>query len=559
MALPSSPESVGPEWAAQLRLLPGFDPFRSAGGAWFDHEAASEALGFIGDCVRHVEGALAGQTLKLEPWQRSWVANLFGWKRSDRQARTVRRFRETLLYVPRKNGKTPMAAAVALYVLFCDGERGMQGYIAAADAEQAGILFRQCKGMVDQEEEMSSRCEAFGGTSSAAQSRSLVRNDDGSFLRVISAVADTKHGGNSHLIVIDELHAQPDRDLVDVLSTSMASLNRPQPLFISLTTADFDRPSICNEKLDYARKVRDGIIDDPAFLPAVYEAAQDADWRSPDVWRAANPNLGVSVSEEYLEAETRKAAENPAYENTVKRLHLNMKTATASKAIDPLMWDACASPVPDADLAGRPCWGGLDLASTSDIASFSLLWRIGSGPDRWAHRAWMWSPKATARRRTKKDRVPYEAWASIGHLTLTEGDVIDYDVIRRDINALGERFNIKEIAADRWNSTQLLTQLAGDGYEVIAYGQGYRDMTAPTKELLDLIASGRLAHQGSPVMRWMALNMAVEEDAAGNKKPSKKKSADKIDGPVSAIMALGRAMLNPEAGSVYDTRGIEAL
>lgn len=537
----SSPGDLPEGWGDLLRLIPGYDPFASAGGAWFDPGRAERACAFIEECVCHVEGAKAGQPLVLEPWQRSFVANLLGWVRADALGREVRRYREALLYVPRKNGKTPLAAAAALAVFFLDDEPGQQDFIAAADREQAGLLFRQAKGMVDQCPEMAALCRAYGGNASAGQSRSLVREHDGSFLRVISADANTKHGGNSHLVVIDELHAQPSRDLVDVLTTSTASLNRKQPLVIFLTTADFDRPSVCNEKHDYACKVRDGVIDDPGFLPVVYEAARDDDWTSEAVWAKANPNLGVSVSVEYLRRECKKARDVPAYENTFRRLHLNQKTATDSKAVDLALWDAGAGAPPD--LSGRPCYAGLDLSTTTDLTAWALLFPDDDGGHTFTAR--LWAPRARARRRSLRDRVPYELWAQQGWLTLTEGDVVDYDRVRADIAQDRERFDVRECAADRWNATQLLTQIQGDGLKVVAFGQGYQSMTAPTKKLLELLLAGRLRHAGSPALRWMASNLATEQNAAGDLKPSKAKSADRIDGVVALIMALGRAMLAP--------------
>lgn len=548
--------SVPQEWPDLFRLIPGYDPVATAGDAWFEGAAADRAVGFIEDSIAHVEGDKAGSLFKLEPWQKAVVGCLFGWKRKDLLGRTVRRYRECLLYVSRKNGKTPLAAAIALLVFFLDPESGQQDYIAAADREQAGMLFRQAKGMVNARPALGRRCRIYGGNASAGQSRSIVK-DDNSFLRVVSADADTKHGGTSHLVIVDELHAQPSRDLVDVLTTSTASLNRKQPLTIYLTTADYARPSICNEKHEYATKVRDGIIEDPSFLPVVYEAPRDADWADPAVWAQANPNLGVSVSLEYLTRECKRAQEIPAYENTFRRLHLNQVTETDVRAIPMDRWDAVKDPVDPAALEGRECWGGLDLSTTTDLSAFVLVFPDGEGGyDVLPH---FWAPKESARARERRDRVPYSLWERQGHLKLTAGDVIDYDVIRADINLLRERYNVREVAADRWNATQIINQLQGDGFEVVAYGQGFKDMTAPTKELLKLVAAGKLRHGGQPVLRWMAGNMATESDAAGNLKPSKKKSTERIDGLVAAVMAIGRAMLRDEAGSVYETRGVDVL
>lgn len=542
MAKARQGSSLG-DWEATLRLLPGYDPFRAPGGAWFVAACADRACAFIEECVRHVEGALAGQTFRLEPWQKALVGNLFGWVREDAHGRVVRRYRECFGYVPRKNGKTPLVAAIALYVFFADGEAGQQDYVAAADREQAGLLFRQAKGMVEQEPELASRCRIYGGNASAGQSRSIVREADGSFLRVVSADADTKHGGNSHLVVIDELHAQPSRDLVDVLTTSMASANRKQPLLICITTADYDRDSICNEKHAYASRVRDGLIDDPHFLPVVYEAGRDEDWTDPKVWAKANPNLGVSVSLEYLDRECKRAKESPAYENTFRRLHLNQKTESASRWIALERWDACGGVVAAESLLGRECFAGLDLASTTDLASLVLAFPDGAGG--YDILPFFWCPEEAERKRERTNKARLGEWVRRGWIDATPGDVIDYDRIRARVNELATRYLIREIAIDRWNATHLATQLQGDGFQVVAFGQGYASMSAPTKELEKLVLAGKIRHGGHPVLRWNAGNVVVAQDAAGNLKPDKERSGEKIDGIVALVMALGRAMLAP--------------
>ena len=288
----------------------------------------------------------------------------------------------------------------------------------------------------------------------------------------------------------------------------------------------------------------------------LYGAQPEDDWTDPKVWAKANPNLGVSKSVEYMRCECKRAQETPTYENTFKRLDLNIKTQQDVLWLPMDKWDACGGDVDPGDLAGQVCYAGLDLASTTDIAALVLLFpEVGN-----AVLPFFWIPAESARIRERRDRVPYETWARQGLIEMTEGNVIDYDVIRRRINELGEQFNIKEIAVDRWNSTQLQTQLTGDGFEVIPFGQGYASMSAPTKELEKLVLAGDLAHGGHPVLRWMASNVSVEMDAAGNIKPSKKKSNEKIDGMVALIEAIGRAIIAPqEQGSVYDSRGVIVL
>lgn len=527
-----------------MRLIPGYDPFETAGpDCWFDEEAAQRAIAFFPGCLRHIEGAMYGEPFELEPWQEAIVGNLFGWKRTDSKGREIRRYRKLFLYVPRKNGKTPLAAGIGLYVLFCDPERGQQGYVAAADKEQAGILFRHAKGMVEFEPELLARATIYGGTAPAGQSKSIVRNLDGSFLRVISADAESKHGGNLSIGIIDELHAQPNRELVDVLVTSMASANRPQPIMVYITTADWDRPSICNEEYEYAAKVRDGITADPTYLPVIYEAAKDQDWTTEEAWETANPNIEISVSLDYLQSECKRAQENAAFENEFKRLHLNIRTEQSMRLVQLSQWDECGSAVDLTQFDGMPAFAALDLSTVNDIAALVLVWR--DGEDYVTH-PWFWLPRATAERRQKQDRVEYLTWAKQGLIELTEGNSIDYRFIRNRVNELGRKHGIMEIAYDPWNASHLATELGDeDGFTMVQYRQGYVTMNEPTKLLLRLLSDGKLRHGGHPVLRWMAANLAGRSDPAGNLKPDKEKSADKIDGMVALIMALGRASTQP--------------
>ncbi len=482
------------------------------------------------ECLTFTAGEWRGRPFVLQPWQRNIVSTLFGWIRPD----GTRRYREAFIYVPRKNGKSELAGGLGNYLIFADGEPGAQVYCAAADREQARLVFNAARTMVQAEPEMLSRARVH--------TNAIMYEATGSVLKVVSAEAYSKHGVNAHGIIIDELHAQPNRELVDVLSTSTGA--RRQPLIIHITTADFDREgSICNEKHEYACKVRDGVIDDPAFLPVIYEATNDDDWTDPAVWRRVNPNLGVSVSHEYLERECRKAQETPSYENTFKRLHLNIRTQQDVRWLSLEAWDACDSAtVDESELEGRTCFAGLDLSATTDLSALVLVFPDGDGSITLLARFWV--PMDNAVKRERRDRVPYRTWGRQGFIEMTPGNVIDYDRIRAHITDLSERFDIREIAVDRWNATQLTTQLQGDGHTVIAFGQGFKDMSAPTKELEKLVISAKLRHGGPPVLRWMASHVSVETDAAGNLKPSKKKSTERIDGLVAAIMAIGRASIH---------------
>lgn len=503
---------------------------------YYDAEAAERAVRFFSTCLTHTKGEWAGQPLVLSDWQADQIIRpLFGWKRKD----GTRKYRTAYIQIPRKAGKSTLAAGIALYLLLADGEPGAEVYSAAADREQAAIVFEMAKGMADASPALRRRVQPF--------KRSLVMPSTASSYKVLSSDAYTKHGLNAHGIVVDEVHALPDRELWDVLTTSTGA--RRQPLTVAITTAGFDRHSLCFELYDYACKVRDGIITDESFLPVIFEADADDDWKSPATWHKAHPGLGVSVKEEYFAQECAKAQQLPSYENTFKRLLLNIWTEQDTRWLSMDAWDKSGTDLPD--LEGRACYAGLDLSTTTDITALVLAFPDGGK----VHlMPFFWVPQEGIHKRAKRDRVPYDVWVKQGHIEATQGSVIDYEVIRARINELAARFHIKEIAIDRWNATQLATQLTGDGFEVVGFGQGYASMSAPAKELEKLILGQTLNHGKNPVLRWMASNVAIEQDAAGNIKASKAKSTERIDGVVASLMALGRVIANQEdMPSVYES------
>jgi phage terminase large subunit-like protein len=363
---------------------------------------------------------------------------------------------------------------------------------------------------------------------------SIVREDTHSVYRALSAEAFTKHGLNAHGVIFDELHAQPDRELNDVMATSMGA--RRQPLLVYITTAGHDRKSVCWEIWRYAEGVASGAIKDDTFLPQIYAAPPDADWKDEKVWAAANPNLGVSVKLDFLRTECQRAVEVPAYENTFRQLYLNQWTEQDTRWLRMDLWAQCGKPSP-VPLGGRDCFGGLDLASTFDTTALALVFPLEDGT--FFVEPHFWVPEENMRQRIKRDRVPYDQWLKSGHLHVTPGNVTDYDQVRADINALAKKYSIRQLAVDRWNATQLSTQLQGDGLEVVGFGQGYGAMSAPAKRLEALVVAGKLLHGGHPVLTWQAGNVAIQQDHAGNIKPSKQKSHERIDGIVATVMALG--------------------
>jgi len=534
---------VPAKWRKLFRTIPGYDPIKTAGACTFDAEAADRVCKFFEECLTHTKGELAGQPLRLEGWEQAIVGCVFGWKRPD----GTRRYREVFVFVPRKNGKTTFAAGLVNYMLFCDGEPGAEIYCAAADRDQASLVYGQAKEMVLHEPVLDRIAKIM------ATSKTVLWEAQNSFYRAISAEANTKHGYNVHAAVIDELHAQPNRELVDVLMTATGS--RRQPLVLHITTSDYDRPSICNEKLDYAEKVRDGIFEDPSFLPAIWAASVDDDWTDPAVWAMCNPNLGVSLDEEYLRRECRRAQEVPAFENTFKRLHLNIKTEQAMRWLPMEAWDACACDLDESSLIGKKCYAGLDLSTTTDLTALALYF-----PDECAVLPFFWVPEDSAHERERRDRVPYETWARQGLITLTPGNVVDYGFVIQQFETLAGRFKILETAYDPWNATQTALDLQAKGHTMIEFRQGFVSMNEPSKRLETMIVGHTLRHSGHAVLRWNAANVSVLTDPAGNLKPTKEKSTGKIDGIVALIMALGRSMVTDcKQGSVYDRRGLVVI
>lgn len=502
------------------------------------------AVRFFERLLVHPKGPQAGQAFALERWQRKIIAEVFG----TRDRRTgLRRYRRAYLELPRGSGKTTLAAGVALFLLLADNEPGAEIFGAAADREQARLAFDIAKAMVEDSPHLSKLVKIYR--------HSLVVESTRSVYRVLSAEAYSKHGLNPHGIIFDELHAQPDRELYDVLNTAMGK--RAQPLMVMITTAGYDRNSICWQQHEYARQVAEGIIDDPTYYPAIFAAPLEADWTSPATWEIANPNWGVSVQPEFLRQECEVAKSTPAYQNTFRRLYLNQWVQQESRWIDMTAWDGCDGALPD--LSGRRCYAGLDLASTTDIAALVLAFL----PERESEPLYLlpffWIPEDNAIERERRDRAPYLTWARQGHIEMTPGNVIDYAYIRRRLNELAETYQIAEVAYDPWNATQLSIQLQEDGIAMVEMRQGFASLSGPSKELLRLVLSGGVAHGGNPVLRWMADNVTAKTDPAGNVKPDKGRSTNKIDGIVAAVMAIGRASVGTNNSSVYEERGVLAL
>ncbi len=538
-------------------LTIGADVFMKlrAADSYYDAAAADRVVQFFARYLVHTKGEWAGRPMELDLWQEYHTRNVFGWKRAD----GTRVFRTVYKEIPRKNGKSTWIAGEGLFLTSADREMGAEVYSAAGDVQQAAIVFETAAGMVKASPELRTRCKVFR--------RAVVVHALGASYKVLSADGDTKHGFNSHGILFDELHTQPNRDLWDVLVTSTGS--RKQPMVIAITTAGFDRNSICWEMHEYARKVAQGIFEDAEFYPIIYGATEEDDWKSPATWAKANPNLGVSISEKYLAEACQRAINNPAFENTFRRLHLNQWTSQETRWIPMKSWDDTAGDVPYQSmreaLAGGECYGGLDLASSIDIAALDLIFpkRIETPHGfvtTFKNLPFFWIPEENVEERCKGG-VRYDLWIKQGLVRTTPGNIIDFDFIVRDIEQLMAEFRLLEVAYDRWGAQKISTDLQELGLQIVPFGQGFGSMSAPSKELIRLILSKQFHHGGHPIMRWMADNVIVHQDPAGNIKPDKSKSANKIDGIVATIMALDRAVRKEgSAGpSIYETRGLTRL
>lgn len=548
MTISAAPQKrIEYDWGRLLMLVPSYDPYRDSAGYHFDEGKARKVLSFFeghNGCLTHVKGQQAGKRLVLEDWQRAIIANLFGWVDADGN----RRYREAMIFIPRKNGKSTIAGGLVLVGLLVDGEPGAEIYGAAAEYRQACLVFEQAYGMVLNEERLRSRTKRFNG-----QAKALTTLDGRSAYRPVSADVKSKWGFNTHMAVVDELHALPDSGLVNALSTSLASKDRRQPLLIYITTADWDRPgSPCNEKYDYACKVRDGSVRDPQFLPVIYEAGKDDDWTAESTWEKANPNIDVSVSRDYLRRECEKAKQSPVLEAAFRRFHLNQRTRTSEIWIRVADWDACAdATLEEASLVGKPCWAGLDLSTSVDFTALVLAFPDGRMIRR------LWIPADVMDRRERTERTLYADWAARGHISLIPGNMIDQEVLYADIIALWQRYPIRAIGIDPWNGAAMMTRLAAAGLKVEQFRQGFASMSAPSKAFEARVLQRRIKHGGDPVMRWMIGNTLVDMDPAGNIKPNKGRSADRIDGVVAAIMAFGLMDADPTAGgSVYERGGL---
>ncbi len=509
----------------------------AARGLHFDPEAGFRIIDFF-QFLHHSKGEWAGEIIHLEPWQQFDFYVLFGWMKGKH-----RRFRTALDFEARKNGKSTRGSGVGNYLFIGDREPGAEVYSVATKREQAKIVHSEAKRMVEASPHLKKIVSIYKDN--------LNIKGTASKFEPLASEEDSLDGLNVHGVVIDELHAHKNRQLFDLMDTATGS--RRQPLIYIITTAGFNKTGIAMEMYDYGRRILEGFdveggtVDDSYFVSIHQMDEGDDPWDEKN-WIKANPNLGVSVKFEDLRRKAHHAKENPAAQNSFLCKHLNMWTSQEVRFVPMDKWDLCAGEV---DAVGE-CYGGLDLARRDDLVAWVLVFPKDDGT--YHIRPKFFIPKEGMRDKGTLHRVDYEAWEKAGFLIATPGETVDYNYIFKQIDDDAKKFDIREVAFDRYGSESVISRIDDAGVKVVEFGQGYVSMSTPTKELVNLVKEQKIVHGGHPILRWNADNVIVETDPAGNIKPSKKKSTQKIDGIVAMIMGLDRALRNGGKTSVYEER-----
>lgn len=511
-------------------------------GLKFDADEAAKALRFF-EFLRHSKGEWAGQTFELQPWQKFIVGSLFGWKRAD----GMRRFRVAYNELPRKSGKSTLAAGIGLLATFFDGEGGAEGYVAATKRDQARIVWGEAKRMVEASPELRARVNA--------QVANLHRLDNASKFEPLGADADNLDGLNIHVAIVDELHAHKTDEVWAKLATATGA--RRQPLIFAITTAGFSRETVCWKQHDYAVRVLEGVVEDDSLFTYVATCDPGDDWSDPETWAKANPNLGVSVKADDLAQKATRAAAIPAEQNWFRRMHLCEWTESSTRWLDLGAWDECGEPFDEDELLGRECYGGLDLARVRDVSAFVLVFPPEEEGGTWRTIQRFWIPDMDITERSRRDHAPYAAWKAAGRIVATEGNTTDFRFIQSEIVALANKYDVRAIGYDRVFAGEIIQGLKEEGLTLYDYGQGFTDMAAPVAEIERLVVGKELRHGGDPVLRWMASNAVVRSDPMGNKRIDKERSSEKVDGMVALAMGVGVAkrLWSPGGGPQFFTFG----
>jgi phage terminase large subunit-like protein len=505
-----------------FKSLPNYDPFINADDFYYDKEAGNMAVSFIENELKFTKGKWKGQPFILLPWQKDTIKCIFGWKHKITK---LRRYRKVFLYVPRKNGKSQLVAAIADTILFCDGENDAEIYIGARDRGQALTLYKMSEGMLRLNNDL------WSDVTPSETYKEIKAKWDNSKIQAISSDALSMHSTSPSVGIVDEVHAQRNGDLIEAIESGMGA--REQPLMIYVTTADIDRKSICNDELEYAKNVRDGKVIDPHTLPIIYETKDNEEWDNPKVWAKSNPTYPITPNHDFLLSEVTKARVSKRKELSFKRLYLNMKTSSVDGWLNMDYWRMCVEDFEESEMVGKKCYGGIDLSSKTDLATIQLFF-----PESGRIISRFYLPESAI----EKDKAGhYQEWIDEGYLTICGKEFIDYDYIMADLVEFYRIYQVVDTGIDTWNASYFITRVEKlHKIELTAYTQGIKSFNEPSKELETMVISKRIKHN-SPVLSWNAINVSIKEDESGNIRPVKPKrnSPLKIDGIVALIMAIG--------------------
>jgi len=522
-------------------------------GAVFDTAIADRACNFFELFLTHTKGEWAGRPFIPHDWQRDRIIRpLFGWRR---ETDGFRWYRRCDLWLPRKNGKSTLAAGVGLYLLFADGEPGAEVYLVANDKEQASIVFKEAARMTKASAELNEMSQVFD----SARTRAIVYPEALSSMQAVSALPTNKDGLNPSGVVFDEIHELRDFALWEKMTTGSAT--RRQPLTFCISTAGYDRNTVGYREYAADKRILEGKSRITDRLVVVYEAGPKDSWKRESTWKKANPGYGVTIKPREFRSLFTEALEDATKEATFKRYYLNIWTSQKTGWIDIEKWDACSGAVDLFHVVGLPCFVGLDLSKRSDITAAVALFREqAEGQLRYHALPHFFVPAEEIELKESRDGVPYREWARAGHVTLTPGNVIEYGAVRDLVlERWSRKFQIREVAYDPYNATHLADDLRAAGMNMVEYIQTIKHVAPPTMELKNLVLQGRIRHGGNPVLRWMVDNVAVLVDVNGNERLTKKASTARIDGVAALVTALGRASVADAAPSVYERRGVLTL
>lgn len=509
-------------------LIPGYDPYRDAGDDYYyDPEAGARVVRFFRNELKFTKGKWKGLPFDPYPAQAQRLRCTFGWRRvSDGQ----RRYRVVFLYIPRKNGKSEEAAGIGHYCFICEEENDHEIYVAARDRGQASTLYNMALGMRNQNPMIAQE------TVVVATTKELRATWDNGKMQAISSDALSQHSLSPSVAIVDEVHAQRNGDLIAALKTGMGG--REQPLLILITTADLDRPSVCNEELEYAKAVRDGLIHDPRYLPIIYETDKDADPFDEQTWIAANPNYPITPNKDFMVQCSLESRHSLRKLSDFCRYNLNMKTSDLENWINMDFWRLGTKDYTEAHLHGRPCFAAVDLAYKADVASLVLLFDDG-------HTVCRFFVPRNAVDNDKSGK--YREFVDAGYLIIA-GDIrTDYDAIKEALRSFNKVYEVKAVAFDPWNASQFASDLADEGWNMIEFRQGFHSMNEPSKETEARILETRIFHNNA-MLDWMAANCSVKTDPAGNIKPVKpaRGASLKVDGIICIVMCVGLEMMHEE-------------